>query len=234
VRGPPHTKTLERMNWQRYSAQVALALGVLAPATAEANIGLPMVVLFLPPMWLALVPIILLEAAVISRGKGIPFKTSVGGTALANVASTIVGVPLLWFVLATIELICCGSARGLGTTWAKLYAVTVQAPWLIPYESEFGWMIPAALCTLAVIFLVMSVAVEAPIVSRLTRLPVGQIWRPMWVANIASYAALALVGVAIAFSGVKLDSLHRLFMPLSEAMVEGVFSIAGALVKGQP
>ena len=222
------------MKWQRKSALGAWALGVLAPATAEANIGLPMVALFLPPMWLALVLIILLEAAVIARGNGIPFKTSVRGTSIANVASTVVGVPLLWFVLASIELACCGSARGLDTIWGKLYAVTVQAPWLIPYESESGWMIPAALCTLALIFLVMSVAVEAPIVSRVTRLPLEQIWRAMWIANMASYAALALVGMAIAFSGVKLDSLYRFFLPLSELMVEGVFSIAGALVKGQP
>jgi hypothetical protein len=210
------------------------AVGLFAPASAEANIGLPMIAVFLPPMWVALVPIILLEATLIARRKGIPFKTSVGGTAVANVVSTIVGVPLLWFVLATIEAICCGSAHGLGGTWAKLYAVTVQAPWLIPYESDFGWMIPAALCTLAVIFIVMSVAVEAPIVSRFLKLPVSQIWRPMWIANLASYAAVAIAGLAIAFFDVKLEPLYRAFMPLSEAIVEGVFSVAGSLVRGQP
>jgi hypothetical protein len=185
-------------------------------------------------MWLGLVPIVLLEGALISRSKAIPYKTSVASTAVANIASTIFGVPLLWFILATVELVCCGSARGLGTASAKLYAVTVQAPWLIPYESEFGWMIPAALFTLALIFLVMSVAVEAPIVSFLTRVPMRQIWRPMWFANLASYAALAVAGAAIAFSGAKLDSLQRVFMPLSEALMQGVFSVASVFVRGQP
>jgi hypothetical protein len=222
------------MNWRLHSAQAVVALGIFAPASAQANIGLPMIALFLPPLWIALVPIVLLEALLIAKGKGISFKTSIGGTAIANVASTIVGVPLLWFLLATIELICCGTALGLGSAWTKLYAVTVQAPWLIPYESEFGWMIPAALCTLAVVFIVMSVAVEAPIVSRVTKLPLSHVWRPMWFANVASYTALALAGAAIAVSDAKLDVLHQAFMPLSEAMVEAVFSIASALAKGEP
>ena len=226
--------TLERMNGQRLCVYAVLTVVAIAPATVWANIGLPMVAIFLPPMWLGLVPIILLEAVFISRGNAVPFKTSAASTAVANVASTIFGVPLLWFILAIVELVCCGSARGLGSASAKLYAVTVQAPWLIPYESEFGWMIPAALFTLAVIFLVMSVAVEAPIVSFLTRVPLRQVWRPMWFANLASYAALGVAGAAIAFSGVKLDSLYRILMPLSQALVEGVFSVAGVLVKGQP
>jgi hypothetical protein len=137
-------------------------------------------------------------------------------------------------LLATLELICCGGALGLSNVWTKFYAVTVQAPWLIPYESEFGWMIPAALCTLALIFVVMSVAVEAPIVARLTKVPLAQVWRSMWLANIASYAALGLAGLAIAIFGLKLDGLHQAFLPLSEAMVEGVFSIATLFVRGQP
>lgn len=222
------------MNGQRLCVYGALALVAIAPATAGANIGLPMVAIFLPPMWLGLVPIVLLEGAFISRGNAIPFKTSVASTAVANIASTIFGVPLLWFILATVELVCCGAARGLGTASAKLYAVTVQAPWLIPYESDFDWMIPAALFTLALIFLVMSVAVEAPIVSFLTRVPMRQVWRPMWFANLASYAALGVAGAVIAFSGATLDSLYRMFMPLSQGLVESVFSVASIFVKGQP
>jgi hypothetical protein len=193
-----------------------------------------MIAVFLPPLWVALVPIVLLEGAIVAKRTGASFRRSVGGVALANVASTIIGVPVLWFLLAIAQLVCCGAALGLGSTWTKLYAVTIQAPWLIPYESEFSWMIPGALCTLAVIFVVMSVVVETPIVSRIVRVQPGRMWSSMWIANIASYVALGAIGVAIAILGLKLDPLHRAFMPLSETMVEAVFSIAGFFVKGNP
>jgi hypothetical protein len=193
-----------------------------------------MIAVFLPPLWVALVPIVLLEAAVIAKRTGVSLRTATGGLALANIASTIVGVPMLWLLLAIAQLVCCGSALGLGSAWTKLYAVTIQAPWLIPYESEFGWMIPGALCTLAIVFVVMSVAVEAPIVARITKVQLGRMWPSMWIANIASYVALGLAGVVIAIFGLKLDALHRAFMPLSEKMIEAVFSIAGFFVKGSP
>lgn len=225
---------LERMSWRRYGARTLVVLGFLVPTAAHANVGLPMIAVFLPPLWAALVPIVLLESIVIARRTGVPFRTSIGGLALANVVSTIVGVPVLWFLLATVELMCCGGALGLGSAWTKVYAVTVQAPWLIPYESEFGWMVPAALCTLAVVFATMSVFVEAPIVARFTKLQLRRLWSPMWAANLASYAALGLAGLVIAAFDLKLDKLHQLFMPVSEALIEAVFSIARSFAMGSP
>jgi hypothetical protein len=154
--------------------------------------------------------------------------------ALANVVSTIIGVPLLWFLLATVELVCCGGALGLGNVWAKVYAVTVQAPWLIPYEKELGWMIPAALCTLAVVFIVMSVLVETPIVSRIVKISGRRVWKSMWAANVGSYVLLGLGGVAIGALNLKLDKLQQLFMPLSESAIEAVFFIARLFAKASP
>jgi hypothetical protein len=208
-----------------------LLLGAMLPLAASANIGLPMIAVFLPPLWVALVPIVLVESAFLSKGTGASFRTSLGAVAVANVTSTIIGVPLLWFVLATIEAVCCGGALGLASIWTKIYAVTVQAPWLIPYEDEFDWMIPAALCTLAVVFMVMSVFVETPIVSRITKISGRRLWTSMWAANIGSYILLGLAGVLVAALNVKMDQLHRLFMPLSEAAVEAVFFIAKLFVK---
>jgi hypothetical protein len=222
------------MSLRRRSTQAALALGVLAPASAHANMGLPMIAVFLPPLWVALVPIVVLEAMVVAKRTGASFGRSIGGLALANIASTIVGVPVLWALLAIAQLVCCGTALGLGSAWTKLYAVTIQAPWLIPYQSEFGWMVPSALCTLAAIFVVMSVAIETPIVSRIAKVQSERIWSSMWIANIVSYLALGLAGVAMTFLGIKLDPLQRAFMPLSEIVVEGVFAIAGLFVKGGP
>lgn len=123
---------------------------------------------------------------------------------------------------------------GLASVWAKVYAVTVQAPWLIPYESDFGWMIPAALFTLAILFCVMSVLVETPIVSRVTRIELHRMWSSMWITNVASYLLLGLAGVVIASLNLKLDKLQQLFMPLSESLVEVVFLVAASLTKGSP
>ena len=43
-----------------------------------------------------------------------------------------------------------GSAMGMDSPVKLLAAVTVQAAWLIPYESHLHWMIPAAATTLLI------------------------------------------------------------------------------------
>ena len=121
--------SLERMNSRR-CAQTALALGIFAPAAcAHQNIGLPMIAVFPLPLWVALSSIALLEGAVVSkRAKGCHLRGSVGAMALANVASTIVGVPVLWFLLAIAQLVCCGAELSLGSALDETITVTIQAP----------------------------------------------------------------------------------------------------------
>ncbi len=145
---------------------ILLALICLMPATAQANIGVPMLAIYLPPAWLLLLPIILIEAAHGTLRWGVPFRGALKTLALANVVSTIVGVPLSWAMAAGVELICCGEAIGLGTVGQRVYAVTVQAPWLIPYETDLWWMVPAATAVLTLLFCGMSILVEYPIVRR--------------------------------------------------------------------
>lgn len=141
-----------------YAAFLLVAL--LIPLPAAANIGVPMVAVFLPPLWLSLVPVIAIEAWAVTRLLGLSPKKSVAGVALGNVLSTLVGVPLMWAILATVQGVFAGGARGLATVGQKIYAVTVQAPWLIPYEEDLGWMIPLALLVLAVPAYLLSVLIE--------------------------------------------------------------------------
>ena len=75
-------------------------------------------------------------------------------------------MPLCWALAAGVELACCGEAEGLGTGAQRVYAVTVQAPWLIPYETNLWWMVPAATVVLSIFFYGMSILVEYPIVRR--------------------------------------------------------------------
>src|SRR5579862_4439329 len=112
----------------------ALILGVAG--SAHADIGVPMVAIFLPPMWLSLVPVVLLEAWILQRMLSVPSRAALVASAVGNITTTIVGIPLIWAALAVVEAMCCGSAKGLDSAWHRIYAVTVQAPWLIPYEED--------------------------------------------------------------------------------------------------
>jgi hypothetical protein len=224
------TRSLERMTSQRRYMVAAAAAGATV-SIARADIGVPMAALFLPPMWVAIVPVIVLESLVVYRLAGVPFGRALLALAVANLVSTVVGVPLAWFVLALGEMLCCAGALGLTTPLTRVYAVTLQAPWLIPYESDLGWMIPFALVTLGVIFAALSVVIETPIASRILRVPVRPMWRRMAWANVASYLLLAIFGWALVVSNAKLEPLYNVFAPLSNLLVEGVFGAGSWLLK---
>lgn len=208
---------------RKFLAVLLMAL----PTTASANIGLPMVAIFLPPMWLALIAIIGVEAGLLARMSGTTFRRAVVPVTYGNVVSTILGIPLVWFLLALGELVCCGSAKGLATVGTRIYAVTVQAPWLIPYEDDFYWMIPAALAVLLVPFLAASVAIEAPFNKRfLADVAKGSMWRATTFANIGSYACLALLMALYFTLGEHLEWIGKLFTPLINWIIEAVFASA--------
>src|SRR5208337_3541718 len=99
---------------------------LLWPAVTVADAGVPLVALFLPPLWLGLVPIILVKAFANCRLLSIPFRRTLLPATLGNLASAIVGIPLTWVFLATLEMFFFGTAHGLGTTGAKVYSVTIQ------------------------------------------------------------------------------------------------------------
>lgn len=207
--------------------RIAAPALLLLPCSADANVGLPMVAIFLPPMWLALLAIIAVEAVLLARILGAPFRMTVASVTLGNVFSTLVGVPLVWFLLALAEFACCGTAKGISSVGAKLYAVTAQAPWLIPYEEDFPWMIPAAMAVLLVPFLLASVAIEAPFNKLLLAdVPRERIWRATALANVASYMCLAVVlALYIAF-GRQVQPIEALFVPVIEWIAGGVFAVA--------
>lgn len=211
-----------------------LSVLLIVPSAAHANMGLPMVAVFLPPMWLALVPIILAEAFVVARSTATPFGRTLGGTAVANVVSTILGVPLLWCILAGIQGALFGTAIGLQSFWTKLYAVTVQSPWLIPYEDEFYWMIPSALAVLAVPFFLLSVFVEAPIVRKIARLgATAYVTRTIVLANLVSYVGLGLVIAVIQYFDWNAILWGGPFEPVTHWLIDIAFRIA-AMIARQP
>lgn len=125
------------------------------------NVGIPMVCVAVPTMLIILPLVATVEAAVLWRICRMPFKEAWSGTLWANLLSTLVGIPAAWLPLVAAQIIG-GATRawGLDTPMDRLAAVTLQAPWLIPYEDDLYWMVPAASLALLVPFFLASVVIE--------------------------------------------------------------------------
>jgi hypothetical protein len=123
--------------------------------------GLPMIFVELPFLAVALFPVVLFESAIYHWMLSVPWRQSFSGTFWANLWSTFLGVPVAWFAQMIGQMaIGGGSAWGLDTPLDRLAAVTLQSAWLIPYEGEFGWMVPAAALSLMLPCFLVSVGVE--------------------------------------------------------------------------
>jgi len=171
-----------------------LLLLFFSASPANADIGVPMLLVTLPGMVIGLVPIIFVEAFVLARQHRVTLAYVLKPVAWANVLSTLVDVPLTWFVLLALELATGGGSGGPGvlvTTRQKFLAVTWQAPWLIPYDSELHWMIPTAMLVLLVPFFFASWLTEYWIIKRLVKDFASVEGRHgVMLANLASYFLL--------------------------------------------
>jgi hypothetical protein len=167
-----------------------------------ANVGVPMLFVHLPALCAALIPIMGIECWVATRFFKTPWKTVRPAIIRANVISTLMGFPVMWCLMVVADLsMGGGAARGLHTTAQKVYAVTVQAPWLMPYEQDLYWMIPCAALVLLVPAYFMSVGVEGYILKRAwPTFRSADVARFVWRSHLISYGFLALMwGVALAY-----------------------------------
>ena len=210
---------------------ILAALGTLLfAADARADIGLPMIAIYLPPAWLCFIPIVLIEATSgILWFRLAPRRAFVAQT-VANALSTVIGLPVTWTILAVMELSCCGGAPGLDSPMKRLYSVTIQAPWLIPYESDLHWMVPVAFLVLTIPFYAMSVLSEYVVLRRFVpELPKETTWRWVTRANALSYAFLtAFMLLSLLWPGV-FEWVNGLFAPVTRALFGFVFWI----IRGQ-
>jgi hypothetical protein len=167
-----------------------------------ADVGVPMIFVELPVMAIALIPIVLVEACIYVRTVGVSWPLAWRGSMWANLLSTFVGIPIAWFVqLLAQGFLGGGSAWGMDSPLLRLAAITVQSAWLIPYEKELHWMVPAAAMFFLIPCLIVSIVVELRLLRWYWRKPV---LRTYWhdigprtltyevvLANLASYALLA-------------------------------------------
>ncbi|WP_020413070.1 hypothetical protein [Microbulbifer variabilis] len=177
------------------SSKILLAfLALLAPGIAYANAGVPMLFLAMPAFLVSLVPIIAIETLYISKGMRLPLAQSLKTVSISNVASTIIGIPLTWFLLVLVQLVTGGGgAYGIDSLMGKILAVTWQAPWLIPYEEDLNWMIPAAGLILLIPFFFASWWSEYFISQKLNKtLPSVSVKIKVRNANLITYSLLAV------------------------------------------
>ena len=120
---------------------------------ASANAGVPMIFLAMPVLGLSIIPIIIIEAIFLSKKLELAVPSAFKTSTISNLVSTIIGIPLTWLLLVLIQMLAGGGgAFGLDTMPGKVLSVTLQAAWLIPYESDMHWMIPVAGLVLLVPF----------------------------------------------------------------------------------
>jgi hypothetical protein len=170
----------------------SLASGVLLADPASADAGVPMLVLIWPAFWLLLAPIVLIEAVVACRRLALPMKQALKASLAANATSTLIGVPVTWAILLAMELLLSGGGRafGLSDALSRTFAVTVQAPWLVPYEEDLHWMVPMAAAVLLVPFFFMSVAIEGWVMRRYIVGEKGEAMRWSQSANAITYGGM--------------------------------------------
>lgn len=172
-----------------------------------ANIGLPTVALYLPAAWLALLPIIFIESGYGARRYDLSFRRAFLAQAAANCLSTVIGIPMTWFVLVLIQIATPGD---------------VGPAWLSPDPG--WWTIAGAIAALTVVFYLMSVVTEGFVVGRFFReVPRKTIRRWMIQANGITYAFL----LALIFAGFLapkiFEPMRQLMQPVNEGIVGSVF-----------
>src|SRR6185503_16378831 len=123
-----------------------------------ANVGVPMIFPQMFLMGIAFLPVVFIESAIVRKPMGIRYPKALWDVGLANLCTTILGVPFAWGAMFVLDLLSTSGGRALGidTPIQKLAAVTLQAAWLVPYETHLRWMIPAAATVLLVPCFLMS------------------------------------------------------------------------------
>ena len=183
----------------------SLLLLISSEMSARADIGVPMIFVTLPSMLIALIPIILIESFCLSRRLNADPTSTIKPVAIANVISTLVGIPITWLLLVLVQMLTGGGgANGIETTKQRFLAVTWQAPWLIPYESDLSWMIPAATLVLLVPFFFASWQIEVQVVKKLMKeSPSADVAKGMFLANVVSYLLLGIIALCTLLKAIR-------------------------------
>ena len=101
-------RPMSARGWREILVCATVLAVTLRPFPALANIGLPMVAVFLPPAWFALIPIIIIESAYGVWRFRMAASPTYAAVETANCISTLIGLPITWVVLALGQLLLFG------------------------------------------------------------------------------------------------------------------------------
>ena len=178
----------------RVNRRLLAALGfalTLMPSSAWADVGLPMLVVVWPASALALLPVVIVEASFARRPLGLTVRRSLALSALANAASTIIGIPVAWGVLLVPLFAAAVLPRGL-----QFIVVPSYVAWLPPVEGT--WWIATAMVILCVPFFFASVFIERWVARRFfPGSEAARVRQWSWVAHLWSYGGIAVVLIAV-------------------------------------
>src|SRR6266545_1105668 len=178
------------------------------PIPVLADAGVPMIFLTFPAMVILLLPIIILEAWLYRRWLDLETWRATKSSALANLASTLVGVPAAWAVMFGVEF-CAGfgiakipALNRMVDKWHSPMAAVVNtilsAAWLVPDEKSLYWMLPVAVLVLMIPTFYLSVWIEAFVVDYMVSVPeddasnltTARVRKAVRDANLVSYSLL--------------------------------------------
>jgi hypothetical protein len=180
--------------------------GCLVTLPAPAHAGIPTLAVVLPELLLLSIPMIVVEAQVLLRWLELGFGRAFALSALANLASTLVGVPLAWTVLRGIEAATIGDRWiPVESLWDAVVVGVLQAAW-IP-DTGRGAVLFVSFAWLMLVFFAVSWLIEWAVIRywlmrarAASPSPTTQdrhaIARPVMIANAISYG-VAFLGLCV-------------------------------------
>ncbi|MGI5173325.1 hypothetical protein H0R92_06955 [Treponema sp. OMZ 840] len=167
-----------------------------------ANAGVPMIAVIFPKTVLSLIPVILIETAVLIKILKMNKKKTAWAVVAGNLCSTLFGIPATWRILALLQISTGGDGfiGGVGRLTENILSVTYQAPWLLPYD-DLHWRVPVAALFLLIPFFFVSWLTETWVERLMLKKEIAdkkRFSRAVFIANLFSYAFLAAV-LAVSF-----------------------------------
>ena len=167
-----------------------------------ADIGIPMIFVQWPLMLCALIPVIIVEGLLIRRWIPLSYRDAFSGTTVANLLSTLIGVPLAWLAMLAVECAVIFPVVFASEKWhwkldSPLFesvGFLMSVAWLGPTEDNDYSLVPVAAALLLIPCFYVSVWLERHVCLRMWRDsdPVA-VRSGIYRANLASYVLLFIL-----------------------------------------
>jgi len=170
---------------------------LLVPTLAWANVGVPMLAVAWPVSWVAFIPICILEAVMAKRMLKLTVYQAAKVSVLANLVSTLVGIPLAWLIAGVAGYASFYLSIAMlpkSVEWLSApFRILAYSAWMPPISSA-PWLVMVAGVVLCMPFYIASVMIETEVaIELLSGTPPKEVRRWCKRANQISYLAIATV-----------------------------------------